>query len=213
MSIIIRQEEPRDFRQVEEITRRAFWNIYVPGCDEHYLVHIMRIHHDFIPELDLVIEKDGHIVGNIIYTKSVLLDSENRRKYIATFGPISIDPSYQHQGLGKKLLEHSMLKALEMGFGAIVIYGNPGRYVKVGFKSAYKYGISTMDGSYPTAMLAIELINGFIGEGKWKYSESPVYEIDKSEAELFDKTFEEVPKEYVKSQEEFYILSHSKITG
>ena len=66
MDIIMRNETENDYRVVEEITREAFWNLYVPGCNEHYIVHVMRDHPDFLKELDFVAEYNGKIVGNII---------------------------------------------------------------------------------------------------------------------------------------------------
>ena len=90
--ITIRNEEPSDYQEVEKLTRRAFYNMYVPGCMEHYLVHIMRGHDDFIPELDFVLELDGRIVGNIMYTKARLVDEAGEEKEILTFGPVSVDP-------------------------------------------------------------------------------------------------------------------------
>ena len=110
-TIMIRNEKETDYSVVEEITRKAFYNIYVPGATEHYLVHIMRQHEDFIPELDFVIELDGRVIGNIMYTKARLIDEAGTEKEILTFGPVSIDPEYQRAGYGKLLLEHSFEQA------------------------------------------------------------------------------------------------------
>ena len=106
-NIIIRNEAPADYRAVEEMTREAFWNLYMPGCVEHYLAHILRSASDFIPELDLVVEKDNRIIGNVMYTKAKLIDETGREKTILTFGPVCIDPDFQRQGLSKLLLEKS----------------------------------------------------------------------------------------------------------
>ena len=92
MNIIIRRETPNDYRAVENLTRESFWNVNVPGADEHYMVHMMRSHPDFIPELAFVLEKDGEIIGNIMYTKSWLEDETGQRKEILSFGPFSIAP-------------------------------------------------------------------------------------------------------------------------
>lgn len=102
-NIVIRNEKKEDWETVEEITRQAFYNLYVPGCVEHYLVHIMREHEDFIPELDFVLELDGQVIGNIIYTKAKLIDENGTEKEILTFGPVSIHPGYQRMGYGKML--------------------------------------------------------------------------------------------------------------
>ena len=76
----IRNETEADYKTVEELTRKAFYNMYVPGCVEHYLVHIMRNHEDFIRELDFVLELDGQVIGNIMYTKARLVDEEGRER-------------------------------------------------------------------------------------------------------------------------------------
>ena len=123
--IIIRKEQPEDYLRVETIIRKAFWNLYVPGCYEHYLAHILRSHEDFIPELDLVIEKDGLVIGSVMYTKNRLIDENGAEKQILTFGPICIAPEYQRMGYGKELMEVSFQKAVQMGYEAVVIFGSP----------------------------------------------------------------------------------------
>ena len=94
----IRNETEQDYRKVEEIIRKAFYNLYMPGCVEHYLVRLMREHEDFIPELDLVAELDGQVIGNIMYTRARLLDQDGEEKQILTFGPVCILPEYQRMG-------------------------------------------------------------------------------------------------------------------
>ena len=139
--IQIRNEQKSDYQIVEDITREAFYNMYVPGCMEHYLVHIMRGHEDFIPELDFVLELDGKVIGNIMYTKAKLTDENGEEKEIITFGPVSILPKYQRMGYGKLLMEHSFKRAVELGYDAIVIFGSPANYVSRGFKSCKKYNL------------------------------------------------------------------------
>jgi predicted N-acetyltransferase YhbS len=209
--ITIRNEEKKDNRKVEEITRKAFWNLYAPGCSEHYLVHIMRSHEDFLPELDFVIEVDGKIIGNIMYTKAKLVDEAGEEKEILTFGPVCILPDYQRKGYGKKLMEYSFEKAAALGYDVIVIFGHPGNYVGVGFKSCKKYNVCLENGIYPTAMLVKELKPGALDGRKWVYYSSPVLEIDEKEAERFDEGFEPWEKKDQPSQEEFYIYSHSVV--
>ena len=207
--IKIRNEKETDFRKVEEITRRAFWNLHGPGCVEHYLVHIMRSHKDFLPELDFVIEADDQIIGNIMYTKAKLVDESGEEKEILTFGPVCILPEYQRKRYGKELMEYSFEKAAALGYDVIVIFGHPGNYVGVGFKSCKKYNVCLENGIYPTAMLVKEVKPGALDGRKWVYYSSPVYEIDEKEAERFDEGFEPWEKKYQPSQEEFYIYSHS----
>ena len=209
--VIIRNETEGDYREVEELTRRAFWNLYIPGCHEHYVAHKIRGHEDFIPELDLVVEKDHRIIGNIMYTKSRLTDQTGEEKEILTFGPVSVLPEYQRKGYGKTLIEASFQKAAALGYDVVVIFGNPANYVGRGFKSCKKYNVCAGNGQFPVAMLVKELKEGALDGRKWVYQESPAFEIDEREACEFDEGFEKWEKKYEASQEEFYIYSHSII--
>lgn len=211
--IKIRNEEETDYERVEEITRKAFWNLYIPGCIEHYLVHVMRSHKDFLQELDLVIEVDNQIIGNIMYTKTKLIDESGEEKDILTFGPVCILPEYQRKGYGKKLLEYSFEQAVALGYDVIVIFGNPNNYVSRGFRSCKKYNICLENGIYPAAMMVKELKPAVLDGRKWVYYQSPVFEIDEQEAGRFDESLESLEKKYQSSQEEFYIHSHSVIQG
>ena len=207
--IQIRNERNTDHNRVEEITREAFYNVYCPGCSEHYLVHTMRQHEDFIPELDFVLEFDGDVIGNIMYTKAKLIDADKNTKEILTFGPVSVLPKYQRKGYGKQLIEYSLEKAKSLGYDVIVIFGNPSNYVSRGFKSCRKYNVSLEDGTYPTAMMVKELNEGVLEGKNWIYCDSPVMHIDEKAAREFDDQLEKMEKRYQPSQEEFYILSHS----
>ena len=210
-NLIIRNETESDYTIVENITRNAFWNLYVPGCDEHYLVHIMRKHEDFIPELAFVAELDGQVIGNVMYTKSKLIDESGEEKQILTFGPICILPEYQREGYGKAMLEHSFQRAVELGYDVIVIFGNPGNYVSRGFKSCKRYNVCLENDSYPSAMLVKELKTGILDGRKWRFQDSSLYQIDSAKVQSFDEQFEPKEKMYKPSQEEFYIHSNSVI--
>ena len=207
--MIIRNEERQDYEQVEALTRRAFYNQYIPGCVEHYLVHIMREHEDFIPELDFVAEEDGRIVGNIMYTKAWLKDEAGEEKEIVTFGPVSVEPALQRQGYGKALMEHSFARARALGYEAVVIFGSPANYVGRGFVSCKKHCVTTEDGRYPAAMLVKELTPGILEGRKWVYRDSPVMAISQEAAQAYDDTLEPMEKKHMPSQEEFYIMSQS----
>lgn len=189
-NIIIRNEKKEDWELVERITRQAFYNLYVPGCVEHYLVHIMREHEDFIPELDFVLELDGQVIGNIMYTKAKLTDENGTEKEILTFGPVSIHPAYQRMGYGKMLMEHSFQAAIQLGYDTIVILGSPANYVSRGFKCCKKYNVCIENGKYPAAMMVKELIPHILDDHKWLYQDSPVMAISKEEAERYDDTLE-----------------------
>lgn len=209
--IIIRNERESDYEKVEQITREAFYNQYIPGCTEHYLVHIMRSHKDFIADLDFVLEADGEVIGNIMYTKATLTDENNVKKDILTFGPISVLPKFQRMGYGKMLIKHSFERAIELGYDTAVIFGSPANYVSSGFKSCKKYNICIENGKFPSAMMVKELIPGVLDGRKWIYKDSPVMEFSEAEAFKYDETLEKMEKKHKPSQDEFYIMSHSFI--
>lgn len=209
--IMIRNEQADDYRKVEELHRDAFWNLCVPGCNEHYLAHVLRTHKDFVPELDYVCELDGQVIANIMYTKSKLVDEQGNTIEILTFGPIGVKPEFQRKGIGKALLEKSFDEAVRMGYKAIVILGNPDNYVARGFRSCKRYNVCLEGDIFPAALLVKELEQGFFDGRKYYFYESPAFEINDYDAELFDKNFEYREKAFQPSQEEFYIHSHSVI--
>lgn len=210
-NIIIRNEQKEDWEIVEKITRQAFYNLYVPGCGEHYLVHIMREHEDFIPELDFVIERNGDVIGNIMYTKAKLIDENGNEKDILTFGPVSIHPAYQRMGYGKMLIEHSFQTAIQLGYDTIVIFGSPSNYVSRGFRCCKKYNVCIENGKYPATMMVKELIPHALDGHNWIYHDSPVMAISEEEAERYDATLEPMEKKHLPSQDEFYIMSQAYI--
>jgi len=213
-NLTIRLETEKDYRAVEELTREAFWNVYKPGADEHYYVHQMRSHPDFIPELAFVLEEDGELVGNIMYTKAWLVDENGARKEILSFGPLSIAPDRQRQKLGKRLIEHSFAAARELGYDVNIIFGNPGNYVSRGFVSCKKKNISfVLAGNFPTALLVCELVPGALDGRAWMYIPSTAADCceDAAAVEAFDESFPPKEKAWMPSQEEFYIYSHSSV--
>ena len=192
-NVVLRNERPSDYRTVEEITREAFWNHHCPGCDEHYLLHIMREADSFIHELDIVAEVDGEIVGNIVYTKAKIVDDDGVDHSVITFGPLSVLPTFQGKGVGSRLIEYTKKKAKELGYKAIFIYGDPDYYSRLGFTLAEKYKIGTADNMYAAALQAIELYPGALSYIKGRFIEDKIYDIDEQAAKEFDQGFP--PKE------------------
>lgn len=207
----IRLETKDDYECVENMIRRSFYNVYMPGCIEHFIAKQIRNHKDFIKELDFVLEVDGKIVGNIMYTKSILKDEQGNQKDILTFGPVCIEKEYQRKGYGKKLIEYSLQKAKELGYDAIVIVGSPSNYVSLGFKSCKLFDISIENGKYPSAMLVKVLKENALENHHWTYYESPAIAIDLDEALAYDDTLEKMERKHMPSQDEFYIMSQSYI--
>lgn len=203
MNITIRREVEADYRKVEELTREAFWNLYYPGCDEHYLCHILRKHKDFIDELDYVAEIEGNIVGSIMYSKSILYGEDQESIDIVSFGPVCVHPDYQRRGIGTELIGCTKKIVQEKNIPAIVIYGDPHNYCKHGFKNGIDYNVSNMDGDYPLGLLVLETKVGFFGNKNWKIKQSDVFSFDNKEAQEFDKAFKEKEKKEQYSQELF----------
>ena len=205
MNIVVRNEAKTDYRKVEDITRKAFWNLYFPGCNEHYLVHIMRDHQDFIKELALVVTINEKVVGNIMYMKSYVKNEKDEIIHTLTFGPVSVHPSYQKQGIGSTLIKKSIEKAKENKYKAIIIYGYPHNYCKHGFKSSKDFNISNKEGKYPYSLLVLELEKDVFKDHSWKYYDSDAYIMDEKKVEEFDKLFTNKEKGYRYSHEEFSI--------
>ena len=195
--ITIRPETPADYRAAENLTREAFWNVYRPGCLEHYVLHCYRNDPDFIPELDFVMEKDGKLIGQVIYVKAEIVCDDGRHLPIMTFGPISILPEYKRKGYGKKLLDYSLEKAAGLGVGAICMEGNIDFYGKSGFVVASTKGIhyhaEPRDEEVPY-FLAKELKPGFLDGVTGVYHTPQGYFVDENKAEEFDRNFSEKQK-------------------
>lgn len=187
--IELRLEEQRDFADVEHVTREAFWNKHVPGCDEHYLAHVLRSSAAFLPELDFVALHDGKVVGNIMYTKAVIRCDDGTERNVLCFGPVSVLPLMQGQGVGTMLIQHSLEKAKELGYSAVLIYGDPGYYSRFGFVLAEQFGIGTPDDFFADALQALELANGALANSAGRFLEDHAYEIDEAAAAAFDKQF------------------------
>lgn len=195
---IIRLEEPKDFREVENLTRKAFWNVYQPGCDEHFFLHNYRNLTDFIGELDYVIEVDGKIVAHIMYSKAEIKCDDGRIFPIAIFGPVSVLPDYQHKGYGTEIINFTMEEAKQLGHGAIAITGNPEYYHRFGFTDAQSFNVYYMDipRNEPTPFFMIkELQKGYLDGVTGNYRNPKGYQVDKDALEEYDKTFPSKIKE------------------
>lgn len=204
MKIRIRNEEKNDEWVAEEITRDAFWNLYHPGCSEHLVIHKMRQHPDFLPELTFVIENDSGIIGSIFYSASKILTIDNHEISTVTFGPVSIRPDLHRQGYGRKLIEHSIKAAKQRGCRAIIILGYPYHYETYGFKSGINYGISMPDGKFYKGLIVLPLYKGALNgiSGKVFFSDV-LSEPDEEELLEFDRNFPYRGKNVQKSQKEF----------
>ena len=181
---------------MEELTREAFWNVYRPGCSEHYVVHCLRDRPEFVPELDLVMERNGELIGHILYVRAEIQADDGRRIPVMAFGPISIRPDCQRQGLGKALLDESLERARALGAGAICIEGNIGFYGKSGFVTASPRGIhyfaEPREAEVPY-FLVKELREGYLTGVTGTYRPPEGYFVEEADVERFDTQF--TPKE------------------
>lgn len=214
-SYIIRPETETDRRASEELAREVFWNLSVPGCSEHYFVHLLRQHKAFIPQLDYVIEKDRQIIALVMYSESDLTDENRNVRTVLTMGPICVHPEHQRKGLGKMLLEHTFALAADMGYDIVINYGNPDNYVARGYRSCRKYNICLEGDIYPAALLVKELKEGALDGRKWYYHQNDADRPCNDEKAVgeYDSLFPPKVKAWQPSQEEFYIHSHSVING
>ncbi|MCA9614688.1 MAG: N-acetyltransferase [Polyangiales bacterium] len=206
-TLVLRPEEPRDHRVVEALVRDAFWNLQVPGCDEHFLVHRVREHGDFLPALTFVAEHEGRLVGYVMTTRSRLVAGDRALPTI-TMGPIAVHPEWQRRGVGRRLVEHVIARAT--GYAAVVILGHPHNYVGYGFRNGKDLGIAAEDGSHPLGLLAIAFDADALKGASWRVRFSEVFEpVDGLEA--FDATFEPREKAWQPSQELFAMVIRAHV--
>ena len=189
---IIRLERKEEYREVEHLVRESFWNVYRPGCLEHYVLHLLREDPAFVPELDFVMEKDGLIIGQNMFMRAVIHADDGREIPIMTMGPICIAPQWKRQGYGKILLDYSLEKAAELGCGALCFEGNIDFYGKSGFTYASEFGIryhGLPEGEDASFFLCKELIPGYLDGITGEYATPQGYFVDEEAAEEFDKAF------------------------
>ena len=187
--ICIRREEERDRRAVEALIREAFWNVYRPGCLEHFVIHRLRDDPAFVPELDLVMEKDGELIGQNMFMRAEIRADDGRDIPIMTMGPICIAPAWKRQGYGKLLLDESLERAAALGCGALCFEGNIGFYGKSGFRFASEFGIRYHDlpeGADASFFLCRELREGYLRGITGVYGPPEGYFCAEREPEAFE---------------------------
>ncbi len=192
MDFSLRRETPSDHHEVEVLTYKAFEHLDIPDrdiCDEHYLVHIMRDSKSFVPELDFVVEADGKILGNIMYTKSKVVAEDGTEHEMLTFGPGSVLPEYHNQGIGSAMISHTIELSKKLGYKGIFILGHPDYYKRFGFVNAEKYSITMPDGTNFDAFMALPLYDGALDGITGKFYYDPIYDIDREAVIEFDKEF------------------------
>ncbi len=200
---IIRLERKEEHREVENLVREAFWNVYRPGCLEHYVLHQLRSDAAFVPELDFVMEQNGKLIGQNMFMRAVIQADDGGEIPILTMGPISIAPELKRQGYGKILLDYSLEKAAELGCGAVCFEGNIDFYGKSGFSFACNFGIryhGLPEGVDASFFLCKELKPGYLNGVTGEYRTPQGYFVKEEEAEAFDKGFPDKKKEKLPGQ-------------
>ena len=195
----IRPERQDEHRAVENLVRESFWNVYKPGCAEHYVLHVLRDDPAFVPELDFGMERDGRLIGQNIFMKTFIEADDGRTVDVLTMGPICITPELKRKGYGKAILDHSLEKAKEMGYGAVLFEGNIDFYGKSGFDVASRFGIRYHDlpeDADASFFLCKELIPGYLDDVTGVYQTPKGYYVEDEDVEEFDKDFP--PKEKLK---------------
>ncbi len=190
--VIIRSEKKDEYREVEKLVRESFWNVYKPGCSEHFVIHMLRDDPAFVKELDFVMEKDGELIGQNMFMRTVIDSDDGRVVDVLTMGPICITPELKRKGYGKMLLDYSLDKATEMGFGAVLFEGNIDFYGKSGFTYAREFGIRYHDlaeGADDSFFLCKELIPGYLDEITGIYQTPKGYYVDDADVDEFDRGF------------------------
>lgn len=197
--IIIRSERKEEYSTVEHLVRESFWNVYRPGCSEHFVLHVLRDDPAFVKELDFVMEQNGRIIGQNMFMETVIEADDGREVPILTMGPICITPDLKRQGYGKRLLDYSLEKAAALGYGAVLFEGNIGFYGKSGFDYASKFGIryhGLPEGEDASFFLCKELKPGYLDGITGVYQTPQGYYVDDADVEEFDKDFP--PKQKLK---------------
>ena len=189
MDITIRQERPADHRETELVLREAFWNIYSPGCTEHWLMHLMRDSGDFVKELALLAVADDRIIGAVAALRSCILADSGQRHEVLTLGPIGVLPSFQRRGAGKMLIESFLKIASAEGFRAVLLCGDPAYYGERGFSPAEKFGIRNSDDRYFAGLMACPLYENALEDSSGRYLENQLYVVDEAGALAFDAGF------------------------
>lgn len=204
-NIVIRLEKKEERHEVENLVRESFWNVYRPGCLEHFVLHELRNDADFVPQLDLVMLLDGRIIGQNVFVRAAIKSDSGEDLPIMTMGPICIAPEFKRQGYGKILLDYSLERAKEMGCGAVCFEGSIGFYGKSGFTYASEFGIryhGLPEGADSSFFLCKELSAGYLEGVTGEYSTPAGYFVDEAAAEDFDKQFP--PKEKLKLDEQIF---------
>lgn len=189
MQMTIRKVDKTEFYQTENLTRETFWNLYSPGCSEHFILHNLRLSDAYIEDLDLLVVKEGDIIGHIISTKAQIRDNQNKVYEVLCVGPLSVSNEFQNKGIGTALLNYSIDKAAQLGFSGMILFGNPEYYSRFGFKDAGTYKITTKDGLNFPPFMGLELAPKNFEKMTGRFFEDMAFTVDENKLTQFDLKF------------------------
>jgi len=142
MNVKIRKEEPCDMPFVFDLIQLAFENEQHSDHQEQILVDSLRRSPEFIPELSIIAESEGKIVGYLLLTKIQIVNHENQQiQNSLALAPVAVLPQFQGKGVGSKLILYSHQIAKELGFRSIILLGHADYYPKFGYVPASVYAI------------------------------------------------------------------------
>ncbi len=185
----IHLERPEEYRAAEELVRNAFWDLYQPGCNEHYLVRLLRKDRTYRPELGFTARQNGRLAGCIYYSDAEIIAPDGRHISVLTLGPVAVAPEFQKQGIGTALIERTKKRAAETGYRAIVLFGNPAYYSRFGFEPGEKYGLSDGEGNFNAALQILALQSGSPDGFSGRLLDNPLFFMNAAETAAFDATF------------------------
>ncbi len=200
MSIVLRIEEESEHREIENLTREAFWDKYKPGCSEHLVAHNLRLSGGFIQELDYVACAENKLVGNIMYSKGRVIDGGSVYAGVICLGPVSVLPEYQNRGIGSLLIRETIAKARALHYRGIFLYGDSHYYPRFGFVNAEKYGLQTGEGDNGDYFMALELSAGSLSGIRGKCMDDPAFHVNEAELVEFEKQFPHKEKHVTPTQ-------------
>ncbi|WP_321435730.1 N-acetyltransferase [uncultured Bacteroides sp.] len=194
MEVKIEQTSLKDYSITENITREAFWNLYNPGCSEHFILHLLRESASYIKELDCIAIVDKKIVGHIISTKAKVIDTQGVNQEVLCIGPFAVLPEFQKHGIGSKLMNYSITTAKKLGYKGMILFGNPDYYHRFGFINAEKFKIATRDNQNFEPFMALELHEKGLTDVHGRFFEDEAFSVKEEDVNEFDRMFPQKEK-------------------
>ena len=201
-----RTEQPGEYRAVENLVRKAFWNIYKPGCDEHLYLHQLRQSPVYLPQLSFTAWEDGKLVGQIACARSHVTWAQGGVLDTITFGPLAVLPEHQKQGVGLRLFSHALQQARTQGEAAALILGDPRYYGRLGFHCAERFDIALEGLGYLVGLLALELIPGSLRRGPGVFQDGFPFSYSAEQLDGFNAQFPPREKRVTAFQQEFQVM-------